>query len=323
MKSLNGREVADYMKNNQMHSVKSLISRKVHPKLVIIRNSQNPVIQKYVKLKQRYGEDIGVKVEDWLGENVAELIAKANNDSTVHGVIVQLPLENVDNADEILDRIAPEKDVDGLRNYIIYDINAEDESASTPEKNGDDYITCDIISGVTRGDIGQNEGVQAKEYASHDIKSSQQIFESATATAINWLLAGYDINLENKKIAIVGRGKLVGAPLIRMWKNSGYNVTVFHRGSDFRELKIFEVIVSATGVPHLIKSEMVKPGAVVVDAGTASEKNELIGDVDEKVRERTDLKAITPRVGGVGPLTVTALFEHVLMAAERSLERGD
>jgi methylenetetrahydrofolate dehydrogenase (NADP+)/methenyltetrahydrofolate cyclohydrolase len=77
------------------------------------------------------------------------------------------------------------------------------------------------------------------------------------------------------------------------------------------------VIVSATGVPHLITGKMLKPGAVVVDAGTASEGGVLVGDIDDSVRGREDLSAITPKVGGVGPLTVTALFEHVLIAANK------
>ena len=98
-------------------------------------------------------------------------------------------------------------------------------------------------------------------------------------------------------------------------------MTIFRSHSDLNKLKDFDVIVSATGVPHLIKDEMIKPGAVVVDAGTASEDGVLVGDVDETVRERTDLLAITPKVGGVGPLTVTALFEHVLMAATAALNQ--
>lgn len=263
MKSLNGAEIADYMKLNQVHQAQSLCSNKIQPKLVIIRDSDNPVIVKYVNLKKQYGEDIGVVVEDWLREDVAGAIAEANADKSVHGIIVQLPLRDVSQTDEIVGKITPEKDVDGL----------------------------------------------AKANA------SGEIFESATATAINWLLAGYDVKLQGQKIALVGRGRLVGAPLERMWRNSGYDVTIFRSHSDLNELKDFDVIVSATGVPHLIKDEMVKPGAVVVDAGTASEDGVLVGDVDEAVRERTDLSAITPKVGGVGPLTVTALFEHVLMAA--------
>ncbi len=317
MKSLNGREIADYMKNNQVHSVKSLVSRKVHPKLVIIRDSNNPVIAKYVRLKQQYGEDIGVIVEDWLGENISELIEKANQDESVHGVIVQLPLKDSNNLEEILDGIVPEKDVDGLKKYITYDIDTSESSQAEKQKDGEDYITYDIVTGVSKGDLGK------KDYASGDIKRNKQVFESATATAINWLLAGYDIDLEGKRIAIVGRGKLVGAPLIRMWRNSGYDVTVFHRGSDFEKLKEFDIIVTATGTPNLITSAMVKPGAVIVDAGTASEQGKLVGDVSDEVRKRTDLKAITPKIGGVGPLTVTALFEHVLMAAERSITRRE
>ena len=77
----------------------------------------------------------------------------------------------------------------------------------------------------------------------------------------------------------------------------------------------FDVIITATGVPHLIKSEYIKPGAVVVDAGTASEKGVLMGDVDEAVRNRKDLAALTPKLGGVGPLTVSVLFENVIFAA--------
>ena len=240
--------------------MRALRSQKIQPKLVIIRDSDNPVIKKYVQLKQRNGDDIGVTVEDWKRDDIATAIAEANADPTAHGVIVQLPLEGEYNLDELLPQITPEKDVDGLGNG--------------------------------------------------------KVFESATATAINWLLASYDINLDRAKIALVGRGRLIGKPLAKMWQNSGYDVTVFHRGDDLSELKNFGVIVSATGVPHLIKDEMISSGTVVVDAGTASEGGMLVGDIDDAVRERSDLMAITPKVGGVGPLTVTALFEHVLQAAK-------
>lgn len=261
MKSLNGAELASYMKANQARMAGGLRTRKIHPKLVIIRDNHSPVIEKYVELKKRYGDDIGVEVEDWLRDDLEVAVHEANVDESVHGVIVQLPLKNKERTDEIVKLISPEKDVDGLA-----------------------------------GDGSK--------------------FESATATAVNWLLAGYDIDLAKKRIALVGRGRLVGAPLEKMWKDSGYDVTVFRSHSDLNELKDYNVIVSATGVPHLVKDAMVAPGAVVVDAGTASEGGILVGDLAEEVRARTDLAAITPKVGGVGPLTVTALFEHVLMAAQ-------
>ncbi len=137
--------------------------------------------------------------------------------------------------------------------------------------------------------------------------------DTATATAIHWLLTGYGVDLKNKKLAIVGQGKLVGAPLTKMWRESGYDVQVFDKGDDLNLLAEREVIVTGTGVPGLIKSEMIAYGATVVDAGTASEGGIIRGDLDEAVRERDDL-ILTPKVGGVGPLTVAMLFENVLKA---------
>lgn len=263
MKILDGRELAGFVKERQAHVVRSLRARKKFPKLVIVRDSENPVILKYVNLKKQYGEDIGVEVDEILAENLEDLkkaVETANENETVSGIIVQLPLKNPDWTDEVVGLIASEKDVDGL--------------------------------------------------------SGRGKFDSATAEAINWLLAGHNIELSDKKIAVVGRGRLVGEPLIKMWQNSGLEVSVFHKGSDFNELKDFDIVVTATGKPHLVKSEMLKSGAVVVDAGTASEDGVLVGDVDEKVRGREDIFAITPKVGGVGPLTVGVLFEHVLRATE-------
>lgn len=256
MKILNGRELAGFIKERQAGIVRKLAKK---PKLLIIRDSDNPVIVKYVELKKHYGEDIGVVVEDYRAtgtEGIRQKILQANQDDTITGIIVQLPILDKPQTDEICNLIAPEKDVDGL-------------------------------------------GKDAK-------------YDSATATAINWLLAGYDIKLNGKKIAIVGRGKLVGAPLYRMFTNSGYNVKIFHRGDDLSELKNFDVIITATGVPGLISDEYISPGTVIVDAGTASEDGVLKGDVSEKTRTRNDLAAITPTTGGVGPLTITCLFEHVI-----------
>ena len=78
-----------------------------------------------------------------------------------------------------------------------------------------------------------------------------------------------------------------------------------------------DVIVSATGVPRILKSEQVAHGAVVVDAGTASENGQLVGDVDPAVRTRSDV-TLTPIKGGVGPLTIAVLFDHVIQAAQKS-----
>lgn len=144
------------------------------------------------------------------------------------------------------------------------------------------------------------------------------LFTPATAMAIDWLLAGYNINLVDKKIAIVGKGRLVGAPLAKLWGSAGLDVTICDtKTTDLvSALKPMNIIVSATGTPGLIKNNMVSPNTVVVDAGTASEKGMIVGDLADDVRERQDL-IITPSIGGVGPLTVTALFDNVITAARK------
>ena len=285
MKVLNGSELASFIKERQAHQVRSL---KQKPKLLIIRDSNNPVIMKYVNLKIKYGEDIGINVVDicanvssrrsgaWQGEveravpvatgdgdALREEIVRANGDPSVTGIIIQLPLTDKSKTEELCNLIAPEKDIDGLGTHAKYD--------------------------------------------------------SATATAILWLLAGYDVNLNNQKIAIVGRGKLVGAPLFKMLTNSDYQVELFHRGSDLTKLKQFDIIITATGVPGLISDDMIKPGAVIVDAGTASEDGILKGDVANDVRDRQDLTAITPIKGGVGPMTIASLYDHLLQATTATL----
>ncbi len=259
MRILNGKDLAGFIKEKQAHQVRQFRAQGIQPKLLIIRDSENPVIMKYVGLKKQYGEDIGIKVEDYYANSKAEIeakIATANADSKTHGLIVQLPLKTVEKSelDDVLGKIDIKKDVDGLTGKA----------------------------------------------------------DTATAVAINWLISGHGFDLKGLKIAIVGRGRLVGAPLIRMWTNSGYDVAVFGHDGDLSQLSDFDVIVTATGVPHLITSEMVKPGCILVDAGTAAEDGVLVGDADESVRQREDLKAITPKIGGVGPLTVCALFDNVL-----------
>ena len=272
VKILDGRELAGFIKEKQARQVREMRSKKKFPKLMIIRDSDNPVIVKYVNLKKHYGEDIGVEVVDQKiagveDENTLsaakEIVLAANADQTVSGIIIQLPLKNKDLTDDLVNLISPKKDVDGLNQTVA---------------------------------------------------KAERKFESATATAINWLLSGYDISLTDKKVALIGYGRLVGQPLKRIFDNSGVESKVFRHDDSLEELKTFDVIISATGVPHLIKTELVKPGAVVVDAGTASEDGVLVGDVDEPVRERTDLAAITPKIGGVGPLTVSVLFDDVIQA---------
>ncbi len=136
-------------------------------------------------------------------------------------------------------------------------------------------------------------------------------FEAATPKGILWLLAGYNIDL-NGKIVIVGQGRLIGKPLAGSLEASGRDVVRCDESTpDLAQVvNSSDIIISATGKPKLITSAMAKQGAVVVDAGSPA------SEVDDDLRSRSDL-TITPNPGGVGPMTVAALFDNLLIAAQK------
>lgn len=263
MKLLNGQELAGFIKERHARQVRTMRANKIYPKLAIVQAKDDPVINTYVRLKKEYGSDIGVEVENHilLQADVSKLLDKLNADNSVHGIIVQLPLEDPSKTDEIVNLVSPKKDVDSL--------------------------------------------------------GEQSLFDPATPMAILWLLSGYNIDLRGKKILLIGRGKLVGAPLEKILKASGNDVEVIEREvPDLTErTKNADIIITATGNPAILYPDMIKQGAVVVDAGVASEEGKTVGDLAPGVYQRDDL-TITPEKGGVGPLTVCALFENVIRAAD-------
>jgi methylenetetrahydrofolate dehydrogenase (NADP+)/methenyltetrahydrofolate cyclohydrolase len=266
-RELNGAELAEFIKERQAKAVRGLIQHDgVKPKLAIIQTKDDPVIATYVRLKKRYGDDIQIDVVDYIidQDEARATIDMLNNDESVHGIIVQLPLQNIAETDEIVSLVAPNKDVDALGAHALYD--------------------------------------------------------PATPLAINWLLAGYNIELRDRKIVLIGKGKLVGAPLFKQYQELGYDVTVLDRSTEdiSEEVLSADIIITATGTPGIIHSDMISHEAVVVDAGVASESGKTAGDLDADVYARDDL-ILTPVRGGVGPLTVCALFENVITAARNSI----
>lgn len=232
------------------------------------------------------------------------LLIIRDNDSPVITKYVNLKIAyGADIGIKVIDYLATSTD----------DIQSKIENANT-DQNIDAIILQLPIKDKDQTDTLTNLITPDKDV---DGLSTHSDYDSATATAILWLLAGYDINLDHQKIALVGHGKLVGKPLEKMLTNSHQNVTVFHKGDDLTKLNQYDIIISATGVPGLISSSMIRPGAVLIDAGTASEKGIIKGDASDELRERQDLTAITPLKGGVGPLTVTCLFDHVIQAAKK------
>ncbi len=257
-KELIGSDIAGFVKERQGSSVRSL---GVQPSLAIVRTNKALVTDVFLRIKQKYAEDIGALIElvETSDDLLPSVIHSLNARPDVNGIVIQLPLNDPKFTESVLSLVSPKKDIDGLGKNPIYD--------------------------------------------------------PATPTAILWLLASYNIDLRGKKVLVIGQGRLVGAPLTKMLLDSGVDVaTADDTNTNLRELCLSsQIIISATGQPGLITSEMVPVDAIVIDAGTATDNGEVVGDVSDEVRERPDV-TITPKKGGVGPLTVSALFENLLKA---------
>jgi methylenetetrahydrofolate dehydrogenase (NADP+)/methenyltetrahydrofolate cyclohydrolase len=141
-----------------------------------------------------------------------------------------------------------------------------------------------------------------------------------TPAGIVELLHAYDVPVEGRHVVIIGRGLTIGRPLslLLALKRPGCNaaVTVVHTGVDDLAplVRGADIVVAAAGRAGLVTPEMVKPGAAVVGAGTSWEGRKLLSDVREDVAEVAGW--ITPRLGGVGPMTRAMLLRNAVRAAE-------
>ncbi len=146
----------------------------------------------------------------------------------------------------------------------------------------------------------------------------EDAFVSCTPYGIVKMLEAYDIDVEGKNVAILGRSNIVGKPLIQCMLKKNATVTVCHSKTKNIEeiLKRSDVIISAIGKAKFVKQEMVKEGAVVVDVGiNRMDDGSLVGDVDfENVSKIASF--ITPVPGGVGPMTIAMLINNVVKAAK-------
>ncbi len=142
-----------------------------------------------------------------------------------------------------------------------------------------------------------------------------------TPAGIVELLVHYGVPIEGRHVVIVGRGLTIGRPLALLLAlkrpNCNAAVSVVHTGvknlADYTRQA--DIIVAAAGAPNLITPDMIKPGAAVVGGGITRDGRKILSDVDESVGEVAGF--VTPRIGGVGPMTVAMLLKNTVLAAQK------
>ena len=147
----------------------------------------------------------------------------------------------------------------------------------------------------------------------------EEAFGSCTPQGIMRLLTEYEIEISGKNAVVIGRSPILGKPMAMMLLNENATVTICHsRTQNLADhIKQADIVVGAVGIPKFIKSEWIKDGSVVIDAGYHPEK---CGDIElEGIVERC--KAYTPVPGGVGPMTINTLILQTVEACERSIDK--
>lgn len=276
-KILDGKAFANLLGENLKEKVKTLKADGIIPHFCVINIGDDPASKIYVRTKKRRAKKMGIIQDvyqmpaDTKQQEALDLIDKLNMDPEINGVMVQLPAPEQIDADELLERIDPNKDVDGL----------------------------------TPANIGR-------------LWMEDHFIEPATAEGIIALLKHYEIPLKGKNVVVIGRSNIVGKPLAALMLEQNATVTIAHsETTNLAELtKRADIVVSAAGEAFLVKADMVKDGAVVVDVGINHVDGKLVGDVDfDAVKEKASY--ITPVPGGVGPLTVQFLMEAVVKLTRR------
>jgi methylenetetrahydrofolate dehydrogenase (NADP+) / methenyltetrahydrofolate cyclohydrolase len=236
----------------------------------------------YIAAKKRFGAEIGVLVrhihfqEDIDQKEVINEIKKLNLEKEITGIIIQLPLpKHLDNR-AIIDTIDPKKDVDGITSSNV------------------------------------------KKWS---VINSVEVHKPwpATAYGIYQLLKFYKVSVQGKKVCVIGRSELVGAPIAALIKAMGGIVTVCHSKTPdlAKETRVADIIISAVGKAKLISAEHVHEGQIIIDVGLSRIDDSLVGDVNfkEVSAKLGGSGAISPVPGGVGLMTVLALFENLIDCA--------
>jgi len=275
MEIIDGKKIAEKIKDEVAAEIQKLNGPR--PNLAIILANDRPDSKLYVALKEREAKKVGIdthlyRLEDATSETeLLGVIDFLNFDAIIDGILVQLPLPNIFNTDKVIATIDPTKDVDGFH------------------LNHPDYIISPVFASVLK------------------------------------ILEEIKCPLPGKKVCILFNSDIFGKSLQKILIKAGavvslYSLNNFDKLSEAEsrvkreEVKVLtreaDILITALGLPHFVKKDMLKIGVVVIDVGITQVGDKVLGDVDFADVKDT-VAYITPVPGGVGPMTIALLFKNV------------
>ena len=275
---ISGKEVAENILTTDLKSrVEKLRQSNIIPKLVVILVGEMKASASYVAQKEKFAGKAGIISE------------------------VQRFDDNI-SEDEILNRISEINSDKSIHGVIVQLPLPKHISVAKVLNN----INPDKdVDGFTPFNVGK-------------LFLGEDTLVSCTPKGIMLMLESKNVNLSGKNVTVIGRSNIVGKPVSILCQQQNATVTMCHSKTKDLDSKLADadVIIVAAGVPKFINGSQIPEGAVVIDVGIHNIEGKLCGDVDfESASKRAS--AITPVPGGVGPMTVCALIENTIIAAER------
>ena len=274
---IDGKELAKKTRQNLKIECEELKKQGINPKLAVIMVGENQASKIYVRNKSKACEEVGIEYEEYLLDDK----------------ITQKDLI------ELIEKLNKDKTVNGILLQSPIPSNLDiNEAFRTIDYKKD-------VDGFHPMNVGK-------------LVLGQDTFVSCTPYGIMRMFEEYNIDLSGKNVVILGRSNIVGKPLSQCCLNKNATITVCHsKTKNIEEItKKADILISAIGKSHFVKSDMVRNGVVIIDVGiNRGEDKKITGDVDfENVKNKASY--ITPVPGGVGPMTIAMLINNCLKAAK-------
>jgi methylenetetrahydrofolate dehydrogenase (NADP+)/methenyltetrahydrofolate cyclohydrolase len=274
---LDGKATAQTIKNNLAQRVSALKAKGINPGLGTILVGDDAGSHAYVNGKHKDCAEVGIS-------SIRIDLPKTATQTDVMNAITQL--NNDSNCTGFIVQLPLPKGLDG--NLAL--------EAMDPDKDADGLHPINLGKLV----LGQDGPLPC------------------TPRGIIELLRAYKVQINGANIVIIGRGVTVGRPLglLLTRKTENATVTLCHTGTKDLTSQLInaDIIIAAAGVPHLVKANMIKKGAALVDVGITRTENGLVGDIDPQVKDMAGF--FSPMPGGTGPMTRAMLLTNVVERAE-------
>ena len=280
MSIVNVKEIVENKKIKLKREILDLRDNGVVPKLAVILANDSDASRIYVGRKRKLCTELGIEETEYLFD------------------------ENVTTSDllKVIDKLNKDNDVDGILVQLPLFKHLDEAriiDSISPEKD---------VDGFSAINVGR-------------LYEGRADVVPCTPKGVLTILKELEPNLKGKNAVVVGRSQIVGKPMAALLLNENMTVTICHSATTNlpEYTKMADVVVVATGVPHLIKDSMIKEGSIVIDVGMTRVKDKLVGDVDtENVEKKA--KYVTPVPGGVGLTTVYSLAENVVELAKKRVK---